>query len=98
MVSWKRTSSRCVTLKVIKPDMDVKQVVARFEVDRQALVLMDHPNIARLNEATGRGDEAASLRERFGPGPAETLLDLPDDLFAASPDGVGGDDEPTEAP
>lgn len=39
---------RRVALKVIKPGMDSKEVVARFESERQALALMDHPNIARV--------------------------------------------------
>src|SRR5262249_1476413 len=39
---------RRVALKVIKPGMDSKQVIARFEAERQALALMDHPNIARV--------------------------------------------------
>jgi eukaryotic-like serine/threonine-protein kinase len=39
---------RKVALKVIKPGMDTREVVARFEVERQALALMDHPNIARV--------------------------------------------------
>ena len=39
---------RKVALKVIKPGMDSKQVVARFEAERQALALMDHPNVARV--------------------------------------------------
>jgi serine/threonine protein kinase len=39
---------RRVALKVIKPGMGSQQVVARFEVERQALALMDHPNIARV--------------------------------------------------
>ena len=37
-----------VALKVIKLGMDTKQVIARFEAERQALALMDHPNIARI--------------------------------------------------
>src|SRR5262249_39682370 len=37
---------RRVALKVLKPGMDTRQVVARFEAERQALALMDHPNIA----------------------------------------------------
>ena len=41
---------RKVALKVIKPGMDTKQVIARFEAERQALALMDHPNIARVLE------------------------------------------------
>ncbi len=49
---------RRVALKVIKLGMDTKQVIARFEAERQALALMDHPNIARVFDAgateTGR--------------------------------------------
>ncbi len=37
-----------MALKVIKPGMDTRQVVARFEAERQALALMDHPNIAKV--------------------------------------------------
>ncbi|MEM6468363.1 MAG: serine/threonine-protein kinase [Planctomycetota bacterium] len=39
---------RKVALKVIKPGMDTEAVVARFEAERQALAMMDHPNIARV--------------------------------------------------
>src|SRR5262249_35635993 len=39
---------RKVALKVLKAGMDTRQVVARFEAERQALALMDHPNIARV--------------------------------------------------
>lgn len=39
---------RKVALKVIKPGMDTKQVIARFEAERQALALMDHPSIAKV--------------------------------------------------
>jgi len=42
---------RRVALKVIKPGMDSKQVLARFEAERQALALMDHPNIAKVLDA-----------------------------------------------
>jgi serine/threonine protein kinase/tetratricopeptide (TPR) repeat protein len=42
---------RKVALKIIKPGMDSKEVVARFEAERQALSLMDHPNIARVLDA-----------------------------------------------
>src|SRR5215475_11292806 len=49
---------RRVALKVIKLGMDTRQVVGRFEAERQALALMDHPNIAKVLEAgsteTGR--------------------------------------------
>jgi serine/threonine protein kinase len=42
---------RLVALKVIKPGMDGRQVIARFEAERQALALMDHANIAKVLEA-----------------------------------------------
>jgi eukaryotic-like serine/threonine-protein kinase len=42
---------RDVALKIIKPGMDSRQVIARFESERQALALMDHPNIARVFDA-----------------------------------------------
>jgi serine/threonine protein kinase/WD40 repeat protein len=42
---------RRVAVKVIKPGMDSAQVLARFEAERQALALMDHPNIARVLDA-----------------------------------------------
>ncbi len=49
---------RKVAFKVIKLGMDTKQVIARFEAERQALALMDHPNIAKVLDAgatdTGR--------------------------------------------
>jgi serine/threonine protein kinase len=43
--------NRLVALKIIKPGLDSKQLLARFEVERQALALMDHPNIARVLDA-----------------------------------------------
>jgi serine/threonine protein kinase/tetratricopeptide (TPR) repeat protein len=42
---------RLVAVKLIKPGMDSKQVLARFEAERQALALMDHPNIAKVLDA-----------------------------------------------
>jgi len=42
---------RKVALKVIKPGMDSRQVITRFEAERQALALMDHVNIARVFDA-----------------------------------------------
>jgi serine/threonine protein kinase/Flp pilus assembly protein TadD len=42
---------RKVALKIIKAGMDSRQVIARFEAERQALALMDHPNIARVLDA-----------------------------------------------
>ena len=46
-----RPVKRRVALKVIKPGMDTSQVVARFEAERQALAMMDHPNIAKVLDA-----------------------------------------------
>lgn len=42
---------RRVALKIIKPGMDSRQVIARFEAERQALAMMEHPNIARVLDA-----------------------------------------------
>ena len=48
---------RRVALKLIKPGMDTREVLARFEAERQALALMDHPNIAHVLDAgPGPGD------------------------------------------
>jgi serine/threonine protein kinase len=52
---------RKVALKVLKPGVDSRAVVARFEAERQALALMDHPNIARVFD----GGETASGRPYF---------------------------------
>src|SRR5262245_42955679 len=46
MAEQQRPVRRRVALKVIRPGMDSHQVIARFEQERQALALMDHPNIA----------------------------------------------------
>jgi eukaryotic-like serine/threonine-protein kinase len=42
---------RTVAVKIIKPGMDTRQVIARFEAERQALAMMDHPNIAKVLDA-----------------------------------------------
>ena len=46
------TPRRRVALKVIRRGMDTKEVIARFETERQALAMMDHPNIARVFDAS----------------------------------------------
>jgi serine/threonine-protein kinase len=56
-----RPVRRKVAVKVIKPGMDTRQVVARFEAERQALALMDHPNIAKVLD----GGETAGGRPYF---------------------------------
>src|SRR6266513_995761 len=55
---------RKVALKLIKAGMDSRQVIARFEAERQALALMDHPNIAKVFDAGTIGIEPeAQARE-----------------------------------
>ncbi len=56
---------RKVALKVLKPGMDTRQVVARFEAERQALAIMDHPNIAKVFDGgtTGEKDEGGRMKD-----------------------------------
>jgi len=58
MAQQEHPVQRRVALKIIKLGMDTKQIIARFEAERQALALMDHPNIAKVFDAgstdTGR--------------------------------------------
>ncbi len=51
MAEQEKPVRRKVALKVIKPGMDTKLVVARFEAERQALAMMDHPHIAKVFDA-----------------------------------------------
>ncbi|MGA2258298.1 MAG: serine/threonine-protein kinase, partial [Thermoguttaceae bacterium] len=51
MAQQREPVRRKVALKIIKPGMDTREVIARFEAERQALALMDHPNIAQVLEA-----------------------------------------------
>ncbi len=51
MAEQRTPVKRRVALKIIKLGMDTKQVVARFEAERQALAMMDHPNIAKVLDA-----------------------------------------------
>jgi serine/threonine protein kinase len=46
-----RPVERRVAVKIIKPGMDTRQIIARFEAERQALAMMDHPNIAKVFDA-----------------------------------------------
>ena len=64
-------TSRCrrrVALKLIKAGMDSRQVLARFEAERQALALMDHPNIAKVLDAGTTDSRPALLRHGAGQG------------------------------
>jgi WD40 repeat protein/serine/threonine protein kinase len=51
MAEQEQPVRRRVAFKIIKPGMDTRQVIARFEAERQALSLMDHPNIAKVLDA-----------------------------------------------
>jgi WD40 repeat protein/serine/threonine protein kinase len=61
MAEQQQPVRRKVALKVLKPGMDTRQVVARFEAERQALALMDHPHIAHILD----GGATASGRPYF---------------------------------
>ncbi|MHC4702235.1 MAG: protein kinase domain-containing protein, partial [Planctomycetota bacterium] len=58
MAEQEKPIRRKIALKIIKLGMDTRQVIARFEAERQALALLDHPNIAKVHDAgateTGR--------------------------------------------
>jgi eukaryotic-like serine/threonine-protein kinase len=69
---------RQVALKIIKLGMDTRQVIARFEAERQALAVMDHPNIAKVldggvirEKAEGRSQKEEGATRRQG---ADSLL------------------------
>lgn len=73
LAEQQRPVSRRVALKVIKPGMDTKQVIARFEAECQALALPDHPNVAdvletlvQLHRKTGDTADAARLQQHAG--------------------------------
>ena len=51
MAEQEKPVRRMVALKIIRPGMDTREVIARFESERQALALMDHPNIAKVLDA-----------------------------------------------
>jgi serine/threonine protein kinase len=59
---------RRVALKIIKLGMDTRQVIARFEAERQALAMMDHPNIAKVFDAGATGNLKSRIRNlKFPP-------------------------------
>ncbi len=61
MAQQQQPMRRKVALKIIKPGMDTREVIARFEAERQALAMMEHPNIARVLD----GGATASGRPYF---------------------------------
>ncbi|MEK7686025.1 MAG: serine/threonine-protein kinase, partial [Verrucomicrobiota bacterium] len=80
---------RRVALKVIKLGMDTKSVIARFEAERQALALMDHPNIAKVFDAgaTEAPDSRAGepANRRTGDSPTHPLAGSPFPLSSGRP-------------
>ncbi len=64
---------RFVAVKLIKAGMDSRQVLARFEAERQALALMDHPNIAKVLDG-GLHEQSSVLRHGTGQGGADHRL------------------------
>ncbi len=65
---------RRVALKIIKPGMDTRAVIARFEAERQALALMDHPNIARILDAGITGEVRNEGPPQASPAPGPQSL------------------------
>ena len=63
MAEQREPVRRRVALKIIKLGMDTKQVIARFEAERQALAMMDHPNIAKVLDAGATETGPAVLRD-----------------------------------
>ena len=61
MTEQREPVKRLVALKLIKPGMDSKAVLARFEAERQALALMDHPNIAKILDGGTTRDEPGGV-------------------------------------
>jgi serine/threonine protein kinase/tetratricopeptide (TPR) repeat protein len=62
MAEQREPIRRLVAIKIIKPGMDTAQVIARFEAERQALALMDHPNIAKVLDAGTIGNPKSEIR------------------------------------
>ncbi len=72
MAEQREPVKRLVALKLIKPGMDSKAVLARFEAERQALALMDHPNIAKILDGGTTRDEPGGV----GPGRPYFVMEL----------------------
>ena len=61
MAEQTRAGQAAGGLKLIKPGMDSRAVLARFEAERQALALMDHPSIARILDGGTTRDEPGGV-------------------------------------
>ncbi|MBE7504188.1 MAG: protein kinase [Verrucomicrobiales bacterium] len=80
MAEQREPVKRRVALKIIKPGMDSRQVVARFEAERQALAMMDHPNIAKIFDAGMTEDDRSadfSPQDRSSASAAPQVSDAP---------------------
>ena len=79
---------RQVALKLIKTGMDSRGVLARFDAERQALALMDHPNIARIYDGGTHPGRPAVLRDGAGPRRAVDRLLRPEAAVGEGPPGA----------
>jgi serine/threonine protein kinase len=82
MAEQKDPVRRKVALKVLKPGMDTRHVVARFEAERQAIALMDHPNIAKFFDAgttgaVGSGQSSVGSQEKSSANASAAACQLP---------------------
>ncbi len=89
MAEQQQPVRRKVAVKVLKPGMDTRQVVARFEAERQALALMDHPSIAKVLDAgttnpspksetrNSKQEGATPIASDFGFGASDFSYDRP---------------------
>jgi WD40 repeat protein/serine/threonine protein kinase len=73
MAEQQKPLRRRVALKVLKPGMDSRQVIARFEAERQALALMDHPHIAKILDAGTTAGEPGGDGDAGTPSPPARL-------------------------
>src|SRR5215813_13739487 len=79
LAEQKEPVKRRVAFKIIKLGMDTKQVVARFEAERQALALMDHPNIAKIFDGGVTGateSETSNLKSEIHQGRPYFVMEL----------------------
>ena len=86
MAEQERPMRRMVALKIIKPGMDTAQVIARFESERQALALMDHPHIAKVLDAgaTERVDKETRRQGDKGSQMCQAIRDIPSPCLRVS--------------
>ncbi len=78
MAEQREPVRRRVALKILKLGMDSRQIVARFEAERQALAMMDHPNIARIFDAgtTAGRSEIQTPESEISPGRPYFVMEL----------------------